>query len=365
MKDKFDKVFDNSYSYFREIQILTYLNQRDAPVPILRQGIANKKKIIMDNVGVNLFEQKKCLSFNQKLEIALAIMNAIQKIYNLGIFHYDVALRNLTFKESSTTCFTKIYVIDFSISTSSIFRLQKPLWILPNLEKQHKDLVDAISRDWDTFFNFYGKEYHRNSNKIIEVSMEDYENYWIKDLNVEKLKCPLSVIFHSVSFALEDLFSSNPAEDEKYNLKKLIRGLRNIKNDSIILKKIQMVSKSILDTKNKIVDNAHTPIPNISTEEIYKEKTLKEKIYHLLDKNQRYIHVIVLCGLFYAVDKSYSYHQIIINNSDYYMGLTSIFIWMGYLLALVIRKVNGLNIFEVCLYLQLIYFFLRILFETN
>ena len=35
MKANIEKTFDNSYSYFREIQILTYLNQRSAPVPLL------------------------------------------------------------------------------------------------------------------------------------------------------------------------------------------------------------------------------------------------------------------------------------------------------------------------------------------
>ena len=43
MKANFEKSFDNSYSYFREIQILTYLNQRSAPVPVLLEGFCERE----------------------------------------------------------------------------------------------------------------------------------------------------------------------------------------------------------------------------------------------------------------------------------------------------------------------------------
>ncbi len=46
MKNNFEKQFDNSYSYFRELQILTYLNQRGAPVPELKKGLVQKKKLL-------------------------------------------------------------------------------------------------------------------------------------------------------------------------------------------------------------------------------------------------------------------------------------------------------------------------------
>ena len=51
MKPNFEKSFDNSYSYFREIQILTYLNQRSAPVPLLLEGSSKEKIITMEFVG--------------------------------------------------------------------------------------------------------------------------------------------------------------------------------------------------------------------------------------------------------------------------------------------------------------------------
>ena len=99
MKDKFDKIFDNSYSYFREIQILTYLNQRNAPVPLLLEGVAKEKIITMEFVGENLYDQKNILSFQNKLVVSLDIIQAVRSIYELGILHYDIALRNLTSKK--------------------------------------------------------------------------------------------------------------------------------------------------------------------------------------------------------------------------------------------------------------------------
>ena len=203
MKANFEKRFDNSYSYFREIQILTYLNQRGAPVPILMEGSAKEKVITMEFVGENLYGQRNVLSFQTKLVVSLDLIQAVYTIYDLGICHYDIALRNLTFKENETGKGFRLYVIDFSVSTSSIFKLQKPLWILPRLDKQHRVFVDAVSADWNNFFHFYDKKFPQNLNDIVEVPRQNYENYWVENLNVERIKSPLSVIFHNVSFALE------------------------------------------------------------------------------------------------------------------------------------------------------------------
>ena len=68
MKANFEKRFDNSYSYFREIQILTYLNQRGASVPMLMEGFSKEKMITMEFVGENLYGQRNVLSFQTKLK---------------------------------------------------------------------------------------------------------------------------------------------------------------------------------------------------------------------------------------------------------------------------------------------------------
>lgn len=365
MKANFEKSFDNSYSYFREIQILTYLNQRSAPVPLLLEGLPKEKIITMEFVGENLYDRRNFLSFQNKLGVSLALIQAVYSIYELGILHYDVALRNLTIKENDTRKGFRLYVIDFSISTSSIFKLQKPLWILPRLDKQHKVFADAISADWNDFFNFYGKECPKNFNETIQVSRQDYEDYWVENLNIERIKWPLSVIFHNVSLALEELFASNIIEIEKYNLEESIYGLRNIYEDTIIKKNLEKIKEHIQEISEYMVGPVSTPVPLISTGNNTVEKSLKEDNYISLAKYERYIHMVILAAMFYFVDRGYSYNRISINDFDYYIGLLAVLTWTIYLIILAIRKAFGFKTFNVLLCVQLIYFFFRIFLETD
>ena len=365
MKANFEKIFDNSYSYFREIQILTYLNQRGAPVPVLKEGFAKDKIITMEYVGVNLHDQKNVLSLQNKLAVSLNLIQAVCSIYELGILHYDIALRNLTSKENDTGAGSSLYVIDFSVSTSSLFKLQKPLWILPRLDKQHKVFVDAISKDWRNFFNFYDKKYPKNLNENIKVSRQDYENYWVESLNVERINWPLSVIFHNVSFALEELFASNATELKSYNLKESINALKNTYDDNITKRKIEQVKEHIEEISNNIGGFVPTPIPLISKGNNFDKNLIKEKNYIAQKKYERYFHMILLATMFYFVDRGYSYNQISISDFDYYIGLFSALTWIIYLTLLPTRKGFALKIFNLLLSLQLVYFLFRVFFETE
>ena len=365
MKANFEKKFDNSYSYFRETQILTYLNQRSAPVPMLLKGSAKDKIITMEFVGENLYDQKNILSFQNKLVVSLDIIQAVRSIYELGILHYDIALRNLTSKKINNGEGSRLYVIDFSVSTSSIFKLQKPLWILPRLDKQHKVFADAISADWKNFFNFYDKKYPKNLKENIEVSRQDYENYWVENLNVERIKLPLSVIIHNISFALEELFASNAFEIKKYNLRESICGLRNIYDDATTIRRVEKVNEHIREISEKFGGFASTPVPLSSTGSDSDEILIRENNHNAKKKYERYLHTIVLAAMFYFVDIGYSYNQISINDLDYYIGMFAVLTWIFYLILLVARKRFKLGIFNVILSLQLGYFFFRIFLETE
>ena len=364
MKPNFEKSFDNSYSYFREIQILTYLNQRSAPVPLLLEGSSKEKIITMEFVGENLYDQRNVLSFKNKLVISLDLIQAVYFIYDMGILHYDIALRNLTSKNETGKGF-RLYVIDFSVSTSSIFKLQKPLWILPRLDKQHKVFVDAISADWNNFFNFYDKKYPKDFNEIVEVSKQNYENYWVDNLYIERIKSPLSVIFHNVSFALEELFASNTVEIKKHNLGESIYGLRNIYDDTIVKRKIEKIKDHIREISENIGGTVPTPVPLISTDNDSIEKFIYENNYIALKKYERYIHIILLAAVFYSVDRGYSYNQISINDLDYYIGLFAVLTWITYLILFATRNGVGLRVFNIILCIQLGYFFFRIFLETD
>ena len=365
MKANFEKSFDNSYSYFREIQILTYLNQRNAPVPFILEGFAKEKIITMEFVGENLYNLRNNLSFQDKLNISLDLIQAVSTIFELGILHYDIALRNLTFKEDDTRKGFRLCVIDFGVSTSSVFKLQKPLWILPRLHKQHKLFVDAISTDWNNFFNFYGKKYPKNFKETIEVSRQNYENYWVENLNVERIKWPLSVIFHNVSFALEELFASNTLEIKKHNLGESIYELRDLHDDTITKRKIRRVREHIQEISENIGGSLPTPVPSISTGNGSAEKFINENEHIALKNYEHYIHMILLATLFYFVDRGYYFNQISINDFDYYIGLLVVPTWIIYLIVLATGKGFGLKILNVILCLQLSYFLFRIFLETD
>ena len=99
MKANFEKSFDNSYSYFREIQILTYLNQRSAPVPLLLEGLPKEKIITMEFVGENLYNLRNNLSFQDKL-------NIFDKIYQSIILYFWYKAKSLVCKPSKDIILT-------------------------------------------------------------------------------------------------------------------------------------------------------------------------------------------------------------------------------------------------------------------
>ena len=86
MKANFEKSFDNSYSYFREIQILTYLNQRGAPVPVVIRGIRERENNHDGICWENLYDQRNILSFQNKLVVSLDLIQAVYSIYELRNF---------------------------------------------------------------------------------------------------------------------------------------------------------------------------------------------------------------------------------------------------------------------------------------
>ena len=214
-------------------------------------------------------------------------------------------------------------------------------------------------------FLIFTKKISKEFNEIIEVSRQDYENYWVENLNVEMIKWPLSVIFHNVSFALEELFASNIIEIEKYNLEKSIYGLRNIYDDTIIKRNLEKIKEHIQEISENIGGSVPTPVPLISTGNGSVEKSINENNYIALAKYEGYIHMTLLAAMFYFVDRGYSYNRISINDFDYYIGLLAFLTWTIYLILLATRQAFGFKIFNILLCLQLNYFFFRIFLETD
>ena len=107
------KKFEESYSQSREAQLIQYLNQRGAQVPKLISNHPTEKIIKMQYVGESLLgiinnnTITKKLNVIQLLKILRESINIGLEISKLGVWHFDLALRNFTFLESQEQTFWK------------------------------------------------------------------------------------------------------------------------------------------------------------------------------------------------------------------------------------------------------------------
>ena len=144
---------DAAYWLSREELILTYLHQRNASVPKVSIKNLTQKSIAMENVGQSLSDQfKENKNQFNTTQVAILITNSIEaliEIFNLGILHLDIALRNITTPQGANN---RIYILDFVHCLSATNRLQKPLPLLPTDGLHHPMLYQALKKDWSNYF---------------------------------------------------------------------------------------------------------------------------------------------------------------------------------------------------------------------
>ena len=154
-------------------------------------------------------------------------------------------------------------------------------------------------------------------------------------------------------------------EIKKHKFGESIYGLRNIYDDTITKKKIEIIKEHIQEISENIGGSVATPIPLISTANDSVGKSINKYNYIALKKNEHYVHMMLLAIMFYLVDRGYSLDQISINDFDYYVGLFAVLAWIMYLIFLATRKWFELKVFNAILCLQLGYFLFRIFLETD
>jgi len=177
----------NSYWLLREDSILSYLNQRGARVPKVLLKNIEDQSITLEYVGES-FEQLFLYSKNESstslFKCILSAASELLKIFELGVLHLDIAARNLTRKNA---VINDIYILDFAHSISSNYSLQKPIPLLPQSQKQHPYLVDALKADWNLFFT-QSKIQIPNLDEKFEVDNQLFSDYWIEHLAVQNLQ---------------------------------------------------------------------------------------------------------------------------------------------------------------------------------
>ena len=148
---------NNSYWLSREEAILSYLHQTKASVPKVQLKNLLNNELVLENVGHSLAEllkNNKNSSYDENtiIAVALNIITALEEIFNLGVLHLDIALRNIATPNLRSE---KVYILDFSHSLSLHNKLQKPIPLIPTEGLHHPMLVNSLLKDWNNYFSYF------------------------------------------------------------------------------------------------------------------------------------------------------------------------------------------------------------------
>jgi len=202
---KYRKHFEDRYLQSREQQLLDLLNQRRAPVPELLMSDITTGEVIMEDVGVSLLHWLK----DQRVapsQIPLALASGIKvvvQIAQIGVWQWDLALRNLMIDPNSGQAPGRLRMIDFGNAVTASCPLQKPLWMLPHAD-QHPLLREALESDWRLFMQRQGLKQPPDLSVAFDLPVSAWQEDWTNKLAVENLKHPWSVLANGVANMLRE-----------------------------------------------------------------------------------------------------------------------------------------------------------------
>ena len=335
------KKFQESYSLSREAELIQYLNQRGAQVPKLISTHPKGNVIKMQYVGKSLLDIfnsniEKKINEIKVLKILRESVNIGHEISNLEVWHYDLALRNFTFLETQESISRSVFLIDFSAAISPLYLLQKPLWLRPDTRLHHKELIQALEKDWTDFF----KKNFLDVPKIIDneftIPIEKYNNYWNSQLNVQKLKNPVCVIAHSLGVMINNFLSiySEPMPQEKKNkldnLKKIALELKNLRSSIVAYDRINKSLDSLdLIIKELEISSSETPRPRISPKiennrkvSFYTKNTKAIGLNRATKEN--ILPFLILYFGFFVTNEAYEFHNIVLSDIAFIVALVVI-----------------------------------------
>ena len=202
---------DADYWLSREELILTYLHQRGALVPKVTVKNLSQKSLLMQDAGNPLsLELLKYKNLTGDGTINLLLLNSIDallKIFDLGVLHLDIALRNIATPNANKGT---IYILDFVHCLSQSNQLQKPLPLLPTSKLHHPLLFDALKNDWEKYFS------HNNHNQptldsSLTLSDKEFVSYWTSSTCVQILSNNRAILCHGVGNLLNEVAQILPA----------------------------------------------------------------------------------------------------------------------------------------------------------
>lgn len=269
MEDSFTKRFNDGYWLSREESILSYLHQRNAAVPRVLFKDTVEKVLVLENIGSSLNEIFLAKEMDSRflssfLLLTLEAIKSLEQIFNLGILHLDIALRNVGAENIHSS---KVYILDFSHSISQHNLLQKPLNLIPTENLHHPDLFNALMIDWINYCNYFDiKDPKIDVN--FEISSDDFIKYWPHSLEVQNLVSSKRILCHGIGNLLFDAYKNLPAKNRLRPLYlSTSKSLLNLKEDEADYFLFGAIQK--LEYEMQVIDAwaaEKTPIPRNSSE---------------------------------------------------------------------------------------------------
>ena len=258
---------NNSYWLSREEAILSYLHQRNAPVPKVQLKNLLDNELVLENVGhslAELFKKNNSSSYDEATVIAIVLNTIIslEAIFNLGVLHLDIALRNIATPDLRSE---NIFILDFSHALSQHNQLQKPLPLIPTEGLHHPLLINSLSSDWENYFSYFAIRNQKIDSTLV-ISNEEFTEYWPQSLSVQDLSTNKAVLCHGIANLLNELsiaLSCSNALNEYFL--ETSQKLRFLNEDDANLALSEAVNSLKIKKKSLAIMNAEgTPIPSIS-----------------------------------------------------------------------------------------------------
>lgn len=317
---------NNSYWLSREEAILSYLHQRNAPVPKVQLKNLLDNELVLENVGHSLdelFKKNNSSSYDEATVIAIVLNTIIslEAIFNLGVLHLDIALRNIATPNLRSK---NIFILDFSHALSQHNQLQKPLPLIPTEGLHHPLLINSLSSDWENYFSYFSIRNQKIDSTLV-ISNEEFTEYWPKSLNVQDLSTNKAVLCHGIANLLSELsivFSCSDTlneyfletsqklrflneEDANFALSETVNCLKNKKKSLAVINSEGTPIPSILfNTKNKhnIEGLSNTnAIPSTRQTNTTNKKLLHDIKWKIINKSYRSLSELTLEILIWAL----------------------------------------------------------------
>lgn len=261
-KKEFPDSAGGEYAQSREYQFLDLLNQLGASVPQVNSNNTRERCIEMAHVGTDLRDwllvrPNSIIGQSQALDAINKALKIVEELAQLNIWHLDLALRNFVVDQADNVNHAKVSLIDFSLSVSKRFPLEKPLFMLPDEGQQHPILFSAVMQDWQQFFKRNNIKEPTKYDLQLEIPMGIYKADWSSDLSVDNLSHPWCVIAHSVGKMLIQCTKMQCIEEKsQVELLKLAQNLQSLSSESEAQSRFQEMRDWLT---NKLSDTTPRP----------------------------------------------------------------------------------------------------------